>query len=201
MDSVVTKPITRTATRTPERGAASPSPDRPAPAPEQHQDRVDQLRAELEDLRGRVAIVAMAPRPASEIEAVIPRVIGELRSRVDVDLTSWTAGVDERDAADWLVAAATANKGAGTVGLLACVVPDMLADYLKRELHAGYAQLPPAVGAKVQRAELAKLADEKRALERQLVDELWQLDQGGSPSWRGDEDVVAVLGLSPAEGA
>jgi hypothetical protein len=166
---------------------------------------LDQLRGEIEslarrreDLREQRAILEAAPRPFTEAEADVARVVEAAAARLD---PAWAAMAQRPSGwADVLHGLMPTSdlEAVQPFALLAAVMPDVVTAWAKHGLQESYKALPPPIGTAERVKRLAAIDRELAALERQAAELWWQAADAGVSLPPPEVSPEALLGLEAA---
>jgi hypothetical protein len=156
---------------------------------------LDQVRAEVDRLRGELEIETSRPVPTEAVEARVDATVARLRSFVPGQLSLGDLLMpDGNQIGDYL-----ARLKVSPFEIAAVVAPDQLKDWLMAGTAHAMAALPEPADDATRTKRITALKRQLRAAEVREVDLSWEmLDAGLDPDWRGDLDPLLVLGLESA---
>jgi hypothetical protein len=155
---------------------------------------LDQVRAEVDRLRGELEIETSRPVPPEAVEARVDATVARLRSFVPGQLSLGDLLMpDGNQIGDYL-----ARLKLSPFEIAAVLMPDALKGWLVAEVERVMAKLPEPVDDATRTKRVTSLERQLRAAEVREVDLCWELlDAGLDPDWRNlDPDLV--LGLENA---
>jgi hypothetical protein len=159
---------------------------------------LDQVRAEVDRLRGELEIETSRPVPTEVIEARIDRTVARLRSFVPGQLSLGDLLMpDGNQIGDYL-----ARLKLSPFEIAAVMAPAELKGWLMSEVARVMATLPEPADDATRTKRVAGLKRQLRAAEVREVGLSWEMANSGlDPDWRGDLDPDLVLGLTGQEDA
>ncbi len=157
---------------------------------------LDQVRAEVDRLRGELEIETSRPVPTEVLEARIDATVARLRSFVPGQLSLGDLLMpDGAQIGDYL-----ARLKVSPFEIAAVVAPAELKGWLMAEAERVMAKLPEPADDATRTKRVAGLKHQLRVAEGREVDLSWAMTEAGlDPDWRGDLDPELVLGLSDGE--
>jgi hypothetical protein len=156
---------------------------------------LDQVRAEVDRLRGELEIETSRPVPAEVVEVRVEATVARLRSFVQGKVSIGDLFLpDGNQVGDHLTQAQVSP-----FEMAAVVVPDQLKDWLMAGAAHAMAALPEPADDATRTKRVAALKRQLRAAEVREVGLCWELlDAGLDPDWRGNISSELVLGLENA---